>query len=394
MILLLYVVFLNPVYAEVKFFLLDKADLIYSKQQIEQNNALFVDAKNALITKADGMLKHPLYSVMDKSLVAASGDKHDYFSFPPYWWPDPTKDNGLPYIRKDGVSNPDANNGATDKQRLVRMSNDVYYLALAWYFSDNPIYAEKAVAQLEHWFIDPATKMNPNIQYGQSIPGRNQGRGAGLIDSRVLVNVIDAIEILYSTDQLSKQNYQALQDWYSDFYHWMTSSKNGISEDNVLNNHGTYYDLQAAAFALFTHKNVELNKRLHITQSRRIANHFNQLGQQPAELARTRSWHYSNFNLDAYSKLGRIGELVDVDLWHFTLNGHSLKNGYLYIAQYIDSQKIWPHDDIDPFDENRAMLNMLFAAKAYPEEKIFNIKANYLLAKNPKSIFVLLYPLP
>lgn len=61
---------------------------------------------------------------MDKTLVAASGNKHDYYSFPPYWWPNPDTQDGLPYIRKDGQTNPDANSDATDKNRLVKMSND------------------------------------------------------------------------------------------------------------------------------------------------------------------------------------------------------------------------------------------------------------------------------
>ncbi len=55
---------------------------------------------------------------MDKSLLAASGDKHDYYSFPPYWWPDPSKKDGMPYLRKDGETNPAANSDATDKKRM------------------------------------------------------------------------------------------------------------------------------------------------------------------------------------------------------------------------------------------------------------------------------------
>ena len=41
-------------------------------------------------------------SVTDKEQVPPSGDKHDYMTQAPYWWPDPKKPNGLPYIRRDG----------------------------------------------------------------------------------------------------------------------------------------------------------------------------------------------------------------------------------------------------------------------------------------------------
>ena len=45
------------------------------------------------------------YSVMDKKELPPSKDKHDYLSYSRYWWPDPDKEDGLPYIRKDGVVN-------------------------------------------------------------------------------------------------------------------------------------------------------------------------------------------------------------------------------------------------------------------------------------------------
>ncbi|WP_200791335.1 alginate lyase family protein, partial [Klebsiella variicola] len=85
---------------------LDGKDLTFSRQQIAAKDPLFVQAQAALQKKADLALKHPLFSVMDKTLVAASGDKHDYYSFPPYWWPNPDTKDGLPYIRKDGQTNP------------------------------------------------------------------------------------------------------------------------------------------------------------------------------------------------------------------------------------------------------------------------------------------------
>ena len=47
------------------------------------------------------------YSVTDKTLSPPSGNKHDYMSLAPYWWPNPNTANGLPYIRRDGVVNPE-----------------------------------------------------------------------------------------------------------------------------------------------------------------------------------------------------------------------------------------------------------------------------------------------
>lgn len=368
-------------------------DLQYSQQQLAAKTPAFVGAYNKLISSADRALKQPLYSVMDKSLTAASGDKHDYYSFPPYWWPDPTKKDGLPYIRKDGETNPDANSDATDKKRLVAMSNDVSSLALAWYFSQNPAYAQKAREQLVNWFINPQTRMNPNLQYAQAIPGINDGRGIGLIDSRALVEVIDAIELLRPANVISEQEYQQLKQWYGDFYRWMTTSQNGFEEDNWHNNHGTYFDLQAASFALFSGQIAEAKQRLQITQLRRIANQFDNQGRQMAELERTRPWHYSNFNLEAYNKLGRLGEVAGVDVWNFSLDDHSLRKGYGYIAGFVNSDTPWPWKDIDKMDNKKALVNIVSAARAWPEDPIFREKAQWLMASYPDDITTLITPL-
>ncbi|PWC14858.1 alginate lyase [Brenneria roseae subsp. americana] len=368
-------------------------DLNYSQQQVAANTPSFSAAYQTLIARADKALTHPVYSVMDKTLTAASGDKHDYYSFPPYWWPDPAKKDGLPYIRKDGQTNPDSNSDATDKNRLVSMSNDVWTLALAWQFSQNHAYAEKARNQLVAWFINPDTRMNPSLQYAQAIPGINEGRGIGLIDSRPLVEVIDAVELLRPADVLSEEDYQAIRKWYGDFYHWMMTSQNGFEEDNWHNNHGTWFDVQAASFALFSGQPEEAKKRLQITQLRRIASHFDKEGRQMAELERTRPWHYSNFHLEAYNKLGRLGDIAGVDVWNFTLDDHSLRNGYRYIAGFINSNAQWPWQDLDKMNDKKALVNIINAARAWPDDALFQEKAVWLSAKYPDDISTLIYPL-
>lgn len=369
-------------------------DLHYSQQQIAAQNPAFLGAYKKLIARADKALTSPLLSVMDKSLTAASGDKHDYYSFPPYWWPDPSKKDGLPYIRKDGQTNPDANSDATDKKRLVTMSNDVWTLALAWQFTQKPEYAQKAQEQLLAWFVNPQTRMNPNLQYAQAIPGINEGRGIGLIDSRALVDVIDAVELLRPANVISDGDYQKIKQWYGDFYKWMTTSQNGFEEDNWHNNHGTYFDLQAASFALFSGDSEAVKKRLQITQLRRIASHFDKEGRQMGEIERTRPWHYSNFHLEAYNKLGRLGEVAGVDVWNFTLDEHSLRKGYSYVAEFINTDAQWPWKDIDKMNDKKALVNMVSAARAWPDDKVFNEKARWLQAKYPDEITTLITPLP
>ncbi|CFQ63121.1 Alginate lyase [Yersinia enterocolitica] len=379
--------------AESQPLLLKMDDINYSIEQIKQNNPLYEKSYKNLITKADKALKKPLYSVMDKSLLAASGDKHDYYSFPPYWWPDPSKKDGMPYLRKDGETNPAANSDATDKKRMNNFSEDVYYLALAYSFTGKPEYADKAREQLVNWFVNPNTRMNPNLQYAQAIPGINEGRGIGLIDSRALVDVIDAVELIRPANVLTEADYQAIKLWYKNFYQWMTTSQNGFEEDNWHNNHGTYFDMQAASFALFSDQKAAAQKRLEITQLRRIPSHFDIQGRQNAELERTRPWHYSNFHLEAYNKLGRLGEVANKDIWNFSLDEHSLKKGYQYVAGFINTDQAWPYKDLDGVQDKKALVNMMTAARAYPTDPDFQQKAQYLMAKYPDAVEILLYPI-
>ncbi|CDL21206.1 Putative exported protein precursor [Klebsiella pneumoniae IS53] len=273
------------------------------------------------------------------------------------------------------------------------MSQDVSTLALAWYFSHDARYAQKAAAQLKTWFLDPQTRMNPNLQYAQAIPGINNGRGIGIIDSRALVEVVDAIALLQSSAVLSEKDVSALKQWFGEYYHWMTTSQNGFEEDNWHNNHGSYFDMQAVTFALFSGKTDEAKQRLYLTQLRRIAGQFDIEGRQMAELERTRPWHYSNFNLEAYNRLGRLGEKAGVDIWNFTLDDHSLRKGYQYIAGFINSDTPWPWKDIDNMDDQKALRNIATAAHAWPEDPLFRNKAQWLRAKYPDDITTLIAPL-
>lgn len=121
----------------------------------------------------------------------------------------------------------------------------------------------KSGSPVEDWFLDPQTRMNPNLQYAQAIPGINNGRGIGIIDSRALVEVVDAIALLQSSAVLSEKDVSALKQWFGEYYHWMTTSQNGFEEDNWHNNHGSYFDMQAVTFALFSGKTDEAKQRLY-----------------------------------------------------------------------------------------------------------------------------------
>src|ERR1044072_2382932 len=170
-----------------------------------------------LFARANKALAGPIYSVVDKTRVPPSGDKHDYMSMGPYWWPDANRPNGEPYIRRDGEVNPERNGDAFDATRMERMCNAVDALSLAYYFSDDRRYAVKAAELVRAWFLAPATRMNPNAKFAQGVPGRTPGRGAGVLDTTRLTRVVEGIGLIGPAKVLSGQELAGLERWFTDY---------------------------------------------------------------------------------------------------------------------------------------------------------------------------------
>ena len=153
-----------------RVFLLDAKQVQLTRQRIRDSDKSLTAAWDRLQRDAQKALSEGPFSIVNKSVTPPSGDKHDYMTQAPYFWPDPKSPNGLPYIRRDGERNPEINR-ITDHHSLDQLESSVETLALAYYFKGDEAYAAKAVQLLRAFFLDAATRMNPNLQYAQFIPG-------------------------------------------------------------------------------------------------------------------------------------------------------------------------------------------------------------------------------
>ena len=306
---------------------------------------------------------------MDKSVAPPSGDKHDYMSQGPYWWPDPSKPHGLPYIRRDGEHNPEIKK-ITDFEEMGRMSQCSRDLALAWYLTGKDAYANRAALLLRTWFLNPATKMNPNLNFGQGIPGITTGRGTGIIDSHVLVPVIDTAGLLAGSAAWTAADNRGLRDWFTQYLQWMRTSTIGRDEDAARNNHGSWYDVQVTGFALFTGDGAVAADTLERAKARRIAVQIEPDGRQPLELARTNAWGYSNFNLEALCELATLGQAAGIDLWHFrTADGRSIRAAIDFLVPYASGEKQWDYQQIGGFRADALAPTLRRAQIAYHDPK-------------------------
>ncbi len=301
---------------------------------------------------------------MDKKQVPPSGDKHDYMSTGPYWWPDPTKPDGLPYIRKDGLRNPEYYE-ISDSQLLDKVEDDVEILALAYYFTKEDKYAHWASQVIKTWFLNSETRQNPNLNFGQAIPGKNTGRGIGIIETRGLFRVVDAAVLLQDSRSWTKENHQALQQWFSEYLTWLTESPIGKDEADEHNNHGTHYSIQVIDYALFTNR-TEIALTEIETFKNRIESQIKLDGSQPFELARTKSWDYVNMNLEGYFIVAQLAENCDVNLWQYeTKEGKSIKKCVDWLVPYLKNEKKWDYEQIKKMEYEESVRILKMAAKKY-----------------------------
>ncbi|GGO82207.1 alginate lyase [Wenjunlia tyrosinilytica] len=343
----------TPAAAVPRTVVLDGKRLWRTKVRLKAGDRKLERALRDLTAQADAWLGQGPWTVTDKDQVPPGGDKHDYFSQAPYWWPTlpRTADNpyGCPYVQKDGRRNPDVDK-LTDHPERAKVFESAYELSLAWYYTGKRAYAEHAAEILRTWFVTPATRMNPSLQHAQFIPCKYDGRAIGIIDfSQGFTSVVDAAAILDSgAPGWSSADRTGMREWNERFLDWLVDSDFGKEESAALNNHGTFADMQVAALAAAVGRRDLARSVVTRARAKRVDAQIAADGSQPGELARTRSWHYSTFNLVAFTRLAAVGDRVGVDLWHHTgPNGAGLFKAVDFLLPSATGEQPWPHPELD-----------------------------------------------
>lgn len=317
-------------------FILDPELLKLAKQLAQEPQV--ASAIAALKQQADRALKQPPLTVVD-DLTPPSGDPHDYMSLSIYWWPNPDTPDGLPYVERDGEVNPEVNQ--YDEPKLNLMASTVETLALAYYFTDYEPYAEHAARLLRTWFIDEKTRMNPNLNHGQFVPGKNTGSRQGIIETAILATkVIDSVGLLALSPSWTKTDQAQLQTWFESYREWLRTSWLGIQEAFRTNNHGMWYDVQLASFDRFVGDDAAAKRRLTSITPLRISNQVESDGSQPQELRRARGFDYSLYNLDAMFTLASIGEKLGIDLWNLAPDGGGIEKALNFLISSVESGQL------------------------------------------------------
>ena len=335
-----------------------------------------------LTAKAGAVMGWEPVRLTDHRAALSKGGPNDYYSNGDYWWPDPASADGLPYICRDGESNP--NNFNYHRQALRRMRYAVTHLAAAYKITGDAKYADRAARWLKEFFLDPDTRMNPHLLYAQAIPGICDGRGIGIIDTLHLIDVPAAAEAVQGHMEAGEP--QALRQWFADYLRWMDTHPYGIGERDYHNNHGITWWAQAASFARFTGDGAMLARCRERFKTSLIPDQMAPDGSFPLELKRTKPYCYSMFTLDNLCNIALLASADGDDLWRFALpDGRGIRLGLDFLLPYLRDKSAWPlppdvaHDGELPV----AMPFLLFAGLRYGDADCLDLWQT--LEKHPAS---------
>ena len=336
-------------------------------------NVAAIDRDRILKAAAAALQQEPV-TITTFPAKLSEGGLHDFYSNGDYFWPNTNTSSGLPYVNRDGQTNP--NNFIAHRQVIRKLGDAVTALGAAYKITGDDHYAAKAAGLLRVFFLDPATRMNPNLQFAQAVPGVSRGRSYGIIDSLHLIEIPRAIEVLQKSPQFPPEELAGLKQWFADYITWLTTSKNGITEGNALNNHAVAFWLQVAVFAQFTGNEKILAECRRRYREVFVPNQMAADGSFPRELERTKPYGYSIFQLDNLATLCQVLSTPEDNLWDFTLpDGRGIKQATKFLYPFLAEKASWPRPpDVQAWAGWPAREpSLLFAGLAFHEHTYLDL---------------------
>jgi hypothetical protein len=329
-----------------------------------------------LLSEAEAALATPGLTVLNKKHFPPSGDKRDYFSLSVYFWPNPAIPDGLPYIQKDGQINPAVDE--YDRPQFAWFTAQVDTLTVAYALSGEERFAAKAAELLRTWFVDPVTRMNPNMLFAQYIPGDNvitpwkdyparfvpgtDGRKGifvsfgGVIEDLSLVPLTDCIELLRPSSSWTAKDDDAVRHWYRDYTQWLLTHQHGLDEAACRNNHASWYWADILCFLNFIGEPDRARAYAAQIVPERLEIQMEPDGSQPEELVRAISRSYTAFTLISFANIARSAQEAGFDAWSFaTTDGRSILRGLDWYLPYLVGEKEWTWPQLKPHDDSRVV---------------------------------------
>ena len=335
----------------------DLSALERARTAARQGDVQVAPALAALVRAAEGCLGKPYDSVLDKVskvTLREGDDPHDFRSVSIYYWPDPANPTA-PWTKRDG----DRNKAAVelyDSDRLRSSCDRITNGALAWWFTGRTDLGEDAVGQLRHWFLAPATRMNPHLRFAQFVPNvrGETGNAHGLIDTMRLVEMLSALSLLEQGPLMTAEDRAGMRQWVTAYRDWFLTSDLGRAESSANNNHSIYYDLQVVAFSHYLDDQNKVREVLDRIGPKRIAAQIEPDGSMPRELARPIAFTYTCWNMTPLVQMAAMEHFSghDASLWKWeSPDGRSLAKSMRWLTNFTTGATwTWgrPSDPVKP----------------------------------------------
>jgi hypothetical protein len=353
----------------------------WPKKSAIEKAAETVLKKQVLAEAAWAMQQQPVTVTASFSNRSAGG-KHDFFSEADYFWPNPISPDS-PYVNRDGMTNP--NNFVEHRKAMIRFSRIIGALASAYKITGDEKYVKQAVIHLKAWFIASETLMNPNLLFAQAVKGKFTGRNYGIIDTIHLMEVAQGVIVMENAKAMDAETVAGIKKWFAAYTAWLMTSKPGIQEKLVKNNHATCWAMQVASFAKLCNNQLVLDSLRARYKTVLLPNQMAANGSFPLEMERTKPYGYSIFNLDAMTMLCQILSTPQDNLWDFeTPDGKSIKKGISYLYPFVADKSKWTLKPDVMYWDNWPVAQpfLLFGANAYHENSWYQTWAK--LDHDPK----------
>lgn len=351
---------------------LNTAILDLSKVKLQVKATVESRVKSNVISKADSLVSVEALTVTSAVSPRSAGSIHDFNSEGDYWWPNP-KDPDGPYIRRDGLTNPD--NFVAHRNLLMRFGDIMGTLVSAWKISGDKKYVQASINQAKAWFIDEKTKMNPSMEFSQAIKGVATGRGIGIIDGVHLVEVARSLYLLDQAGQLPQNISEGTKKWFSAYLNWIMTHPYGIAERDTKNNHAACWALQVAGFAQYV---GDKNALAYIEDRYKkvlLPNQMADNGSFPLELERTKPYGYSLFNLDVFTSICNILQEENPSIANIKLGTKSIKQGIEFMYPFVKDKNSWPFMQDVMYYDNWPIAHpfLIFGAKLFNQQKYIDL---------------------
>jgi hypothetical protein len=334
----------------------NEAHLKLVKARIKAKDAYFLKNYEEVIKSGNKALNYIADPVTNKTQLPASKDKHDYMTYAPYAWPDTTKMDGMPWKARDGIVNPVSRGNDTDNNRKTAFFSAIENLVWSYYFSDDKRYADKAIELIRIWYLNPETKVNPNMNFGQAFPGVADGRNAGVHEWKPQSSVITALQMFNNDGILPADVKQGMDEWLSKYLNWLITNPMAISAGFTGQNHANYYNHQVVGLMMYFGETDKAKAVVEDAKLSRIADQIMPDGTQPKEMGRTKSVSYTAGNLWLMTELTILGRKLGIDLWEYeSADGRSLKKAYAFLVPYVLNPSDWPKKQISEGGAEKAI---------------------------------------